>query len=75
LDIYPARELPMVRYNVRNGCCQKSENPNKKLISKNDLIPSILAQDAKNHNWSRGYWGISSENKRSTIMKLYVDKY
>jgi UDP-N-acetylmuramate--alanine ligase len=46
LDIYPARELPMEGI-TSNWLLSKMENPNKKLISKADLIPTILANDAK----------------------------
>jgi UDP-N-acetylmuramate--alanine ligase len=46
LDIYPARELPIEGI-TSEWLLSKIQNPNKKLISKNDLIPSILAQDAK----------------------------
>jgi UDP-N-acetylmuramate--alanine ligase len=46
LDIYPARELPMEGI-TSNWLLSKMENPNKKLISKTDLIPTILANDAK----------------------------
>ncbi len=46
LDIYPARELPMEGI-TSEWLLSKIQNSNKKLISKNDLIPSILAQDAK----------------------------
>jgi UDP-N-acetylmuramate--alanine ligase len=46
LDIYPARELPMEGI-TSSWLLSKMENPNKKLVSKTDLIPSILASDAK----------------------------
>jgi UDP-N-acetylmuramate--alanine ligase len=46
LDIYPARELPMEGI-TSSWLLSKMENPNKKLISKTDLIPTILANDAK----------------------------
>ncbi len=46
LDIYPARELPMEGI-TSSWLLSKMENPNKKLISKSDLIPTILANDAK----------------------------
>jgi len=46
LDIYPARELPMEGI-TSSWLLSKMENPNKKLISKADLIPTILANDAK----------------------------
>jgi UDP-N-acetylmuramate--alanine ligase len=46
LDIYPARELPMEGI-TSSWLLSKMENPNKKLISKTDLIPAILANDAK----------------------------
>ncbi|TBX69568.1 UDP-N-acetylmuramate--L-alanine ligase [Flavobacterium silvisoli] len=46
LDIYPARELPMEGI-TSEWLLAKMENPNKKLISKTDLIPTILANDAE----------------------------
>lgn len=46
LDIYPARELPME--GVTSGwLLSKMENPNKKLVSKDDLITTILENSAK----------------------------
>lgn len=46
LDIYPARELPMEGITT-SWLMSKMTNENKKLVSKIDLIPSILASDAK----------------------------
>ena len=46
LDIYPARELPMAGI-TSEWLLSKIENKNKKLVSKTDLIPSILKSDAK----------------------------
>ena len=46
LDIYPARELPMEGITSR-WLLSKIENTDKKLVSKNDLIPSILESEAK----------------------------
>jgi UDP-N-acetylmuramate--alanine ligase len=46
LDIYPARELPMEGI-TSSWLLSKIENPNKKLISKAELIPTILANNAK----------------------------
>ncbi|MGL2966587.1 UDP-N-acetylmuramate--L-alanine ligase [Flavobacterium sp. XGLA_31] len=46
LDIYPARELPMEGI-TSTWLLSKIENPHKKLISKADLIPTILANEAK----------------------------
>ena len=46
LDIYPARELPMEGI-TSSWLLSKIENSNKKLVSKTDLIPSILESDAK----------------------------
>jgi UDP-N-acetylmuramate--alanine ligase len=46
LDIYPARELPMEGV-TSSWLLSKIENPNNKLISKTDLIPAILASEAK----------------------------
>jgi len=46
LDIYPARELPMEGI-TSEWLLSKIENQHKKLIPKNDLIPSILESDAK----------------------------
>jgi UDP-N-acetylmuramate--alanine ligase len=46
LDIYPARELPMEGITT-TWLMSKMLNENKKLVSKVDLIPSILASDAK----------------------------
>lgn len=46
LDIYPARELPMEGI-TSQWLLDKMTNPNKKLVSKTDLIPAILASDAK----------------------------
>lgn len=46
LDIYPARELPMEGV-TSSWLLSKMENPNKKLISKGDLIPTILENSAK----------------------------
>jgi UDP-N-acetylmuramate--alanine ligase len=45
LDIYPARELPMEGV-TSTWLLEKIENSSKKLISKNELIPAILASDA-----------------------------
>lgn len=45
LDIYPARELPMEGITT-TWLMSKMTNENKKLVSKADLIPSILASDA-----------------------------
>ena len=45
LDIYPARELPMEGINSQ-WLMNKMTNNSKKLITKNDLIPTILASDA-----------------------------
>jgi UDP-N-acetylmuramate--alanine ligase len=46
LDIYPARELPMEGVNSQ-WLMDKMTNEHKKLISKEDLIPTILANDAR----------------------------
>ena len=46
LDIYPARELPMEGI-TSSWLLSKMGNPNKKLVSKTDLISSILKSDAK----------------------------
>lgn len=46
LDIYPARELPMEGI-TSEWLLSKIENNSKKLVSKTDLIPSILASKAK----------------------------
>ena len=46
LDIYPARELPMEGI-TSSWLLSKIENSNKKLISKEQLIPLILASDKK----------------------------
>ena len=46
LDIYPARELPMEGI-TSEWLLSKIENKNKKLVSKSDLIPSILESKAK----------------------------
>jgi UDP-N-acetylmuramate--alanine ligase len=46
LDIYPARELPMEGI-TSEWLLSKIENNNKKLVSKTDLIPSILESKAK----------------------------
>ena len=45
LDIYPAREQPMECVNSQ-WLMDKMTNVNRKLVVKNDLIPSILASDA-----------------------------
>lgn len=45
LDIYPARELPMEGINSE-WLLDKMTNINKKLITKSNLVPSILASDA-----------------------------
>jgi UDP-N-acetylmuramate--alanine ligase len=45
LDIYPARELPMEGITT-SWLMSKMTTEHKKLVSKNDLIPSILASDA-----------------------------
>jgi UDP-N-acetylmuramate--alanine ligase len=45
LDIYPARELPMEGI-TSQWLMDKMTNDNKKLVLKNDLIPTILASDA-----------------------------
>lgn len=46
LDIYPARELPMEGINSQ-WLMDKMTNNDKKIVSKNDLIPTILASDAR----------------------------
>lgn len=46
LDIYPARELPMEGI-TSEWLLSKIENKHKKLVSKADLIPSILESKAK----------------------------
>ena len=46
LDIYPARELPMEGI-TSSWLLSKIENKYKKLVSKSDLISSILESDAK----------------------------
>lgn len=45
LDIYPARELPMQGI-TSEWLLSKMTHKNKKLISKNDLIPALLTSDA-----------------------------
>ncbi len=45
LDIYPARELPMEGI-TSQWLMDKMTNNDKKLVIKNDLIPTILASDA-----------------------------
>jgi UDP-N-acetylmuramate--alanine ligase len=45
LDIYPARELPMEGI-TSSWLLGKIENPNKKLVSKTELIPTILESNA-----------------------------
>jgi UDP-N-acetylmuramate--alanine ligase len=46
LDIYPARELPMKGI-TSAWLMDKMTNNHKKLVSKSDLIPTILQSDAK----------------------------
>ncbi len=46
LDIYPARELPMEGITSK-WLLEKIENPNKKLVSKADLIPLLKMSDAE----------------------------
>lgn len=46
LDIYPARELPMEGITSK-WLMSKMTSENKKIVSKNDLIFTILASDAK----------------------------
>ncbi|GEP49487.1 UDP-N-acetylmuramate--L-alanine ligase [Flavobacterium noncentrifugens] len=46
MDIYPARELPMEGI-TSQWLMDKMTNPNKKLVSKQDLITKIKASDAK----------------------------
>ncbi|PZX93669.1 UDP-N-acetylmuramate--L-alanine ligase [Flavobacterium aquariorum] len=45
MEIYPARELPMEGINSQ-WLMDKMTNEHKKIVSKEDLIPSILANDA-----------------------------
>lgn len=45
LDIYPARELPMEGITSK-WLLEKMENPNKKLVSKSDLISLLKMTDA-----------------------------
>jgi UDP-N-acetylmuramate--alanine ligase len=45
LDIYPARELPMEGI-TSSWLLDKIKNNNKKLVSKQELIPTILESDA-----------------------------
>jgi UDP-N-acetylmuramate--alanine ligase len=45
LDIYPARELPVIGI-TSNWLMNKIENSNKKLVSKEKLIPTILESNA-----------------------------
>jgi UDP-N-acetylmuramate--alanine ligase len=46
LDIYPARELPMEGI-TSQWLMNKMTNEDKKLVSKEDLIPTILASDSR----------------------------
>ena len=46
LDIYPAREVPMKGI-TSNWLLEKMKSEHKKVVSKLDLIPSILKSDAK----------------------------
>ncbi len=46
LDIYPARELPMEGI-TSDWLLSKIQNKNKKLVSKNDLISSVLESEAR----------------------------
>lgn len=46
LDIYPARELPVEGVNSE-WLLSKMDNPNRKLVSKTDLISEILKSNAK----------------------------
>jgi UDP-N-acetylmuramate--alanine ligase len=46
LDIYPARELPMEGI-TSQWLMDKMTNNAKKLVTKEDLIPTILASDAR----------------------------
>jgi UDP-N-acetylmuramate--alanine ligase len=46
MDIYPARELPMEGI-TSQWLMDKMTNEHKKIVSKEDLIPSILANDAR----------------------------
>lgn len=46
MDIYPARELPMEGI-TSEWLLSKVQNNHKKMISKTDLIPTILENDAK----------------------------
>jgi UDP-N-acetylmuramate--alanine ligase len=46
LDVYPARELPMEGI-TSSWLLSKIENTNKKLVTKGELIPSILNSSAK----------------------------
>lgn len=46
LDIYPARELPMEGI-TSQWLMDKMTNDNKKLVSKEDLIPTIIASEAR----------------------------
>lgn len=46
LDIYPARELPIEGV-TSEWLLNKIDNPNKKLVSKTDLISEILKSNAK----------------------------
>ncbi|WP_268848908.1 UDP-N-acetylmuramate--L-alanine ligase [Flavobacterium aestivum] len=46
MEIYPARELPMEGVNSQ-WLMDKMTNEHKRLISKEDLIPTILANDAR----------------------------
>jgi UDP-N-acetylmuramate--alanine ligase len=46
LDIYPARELPMEGV-TSNWLLEKINNKRKKLVSKSELINSVLLSDAK----------------------------
>ncbi|WP_269221822.1 UDP-N-acetylmuramate--L-alanine ligase [Flavobacterium sp. IMCC34518] len=46
LDIYPARELPMEGV-TSQWLMNKMTNGHKKIVSKEDLIPAILANDAR----------------------------
>ncbi|MEN9656203.1 MAG: hypothetical protein RL311_1154 [Bacteroidota bacterium] len=46
LDIYPARELPMEGI-TSQWLMDKMTNDNKKLVSKDELIPTIIASEAR----------------------------
>jgi UDP-N-acetylmuramate--alanine ligase len=60
----PARELP-IKGITSEWLLDKIDNKHKEIVSKQDLIKTILESNAHSNHRSRRYWRASSINQRS----------